>query len=88
VSIYSPGRSPGQLLRFYTDCLPGGERREPQEGKRAGDDRPTFAIALSAGLAGAIAALWFTRSEASTAAAAKPGPKRFMRGQVETRQSC
>jgi hypothetical protein len=46
-----------------------------QEGKRAGAGRPTFAIALTAGLAGAIAALWFKRSEASTAAAAKPGPR-------------
>jgi hypothetical protein len=48
---------------FYTDCLRGSERREPQEGKKAGACRPTFAIELTAGLAGAIAALWFKRRE-------------------------
>jgi hypothetical protein len=70
-----PGQRPGKLLLKLK--LPSWEATggSKQEGKRAGDCRPTYAIALTAGLAGAIAALWFKRSEASTAAAAKPGPR-------------
>jgi hypothetical protein len=70
------------------DCLPGGTRRGPQEGKRAGYCRPTFAIVLTAGLAGAIANLCFKRSKETTAAAAQQGPRGLGSGRVKRRQSC
>ncbi len=60
--------------RYFRSLYYKCSKRTVEVGKRAGDDRPAYAIVLTAVLACAIAALWLNSREATTAAAAKPGP--------------